>query len=186
MQPALRLRRALPRELLLAALLALAALTVQDLAGALRPPAAPSAPTAGAVLDFTVEDLDGQPVSLSSLRGQVVLVNFWATWCSPCKEEMPVLQAYYDAHRGEGFTLVGLNVSDDPAVAADFAHGRGYSFPLWFDPPGDTLIDLRLRGLPASILVDADGRRLERWIGPLTTDMLDAAVGPHLPAPAYR
>ncbi|TLN08520.1 TlpA family protein disulfide reductase [bacterium] len=131
-------------------------------------------------LDFTVKKLDGSPVALSSLRGQVVLVNFWATWCTPCKEEMPLLQAYYDAHKEDGFVLVGINVSDDVEDAQAFISQYGYTFPVWSDAAGNVLIDLNMNGLPASLVVDAQGRLVKRWIGPLAQEDLDQVITPLL------
>ena len=119
-------------------------------------------------------------VQLRSLRGQVVLVNFWATWCSPCKEEMPILEAFYQTHRQEGFTLVAVNVSDDAEDAAAYITENGYTFTVWSDPPGKTLINLGLYGLPASILVDAEGGLRHLWVGPLTQEMLEEIVLPLL------
>ena len=137
-------------------------------------------PTPAKVIDFTVKDLDGREVQLSSLRGQVVLVNFWATWCSPCKEEMPVLQAFYQAHQAENFLLLGVNVSDDAEDAARYMAENGFTFPVWSDPPGNTLMDLGLRGLPASILVDADGNLQWFWLGPVTEEILEEEILPLL------
>lgn len=133
-------------------------------------------------LDFTVKDLAGLPVSLSDLRGKTVLVNFWATWCTPCKEEMPLLQAYYDAHRDDNFILVGVNVSDDVEDAEAFVIKYGYTFPVWSDPPGNVLIDLNMNGLPTSLVVDADGNVVKRWIGPLAQEDLDSVITPLLKA----
>ncbi len=138
------------------------------------------APTAGLVLEFTVKDLEEQEVHLSDLRGNVVLVNFWASWCSPCRKEMPVLQEYYLEHKDEGFVLVGVNVSDRPERVRELAAENGYQFPIWIDPPGNVLIDLRMQGLPASLLIDAEGQLINRWIGPVAEGSLDAIVGPHL------
>ncbi|WP_236709974.1 TlpA family protein disulfide reductase [Longilinea arvoryzae] len=129
-------------------------------------------------IDFTVKDLSGASVTLSSLHGKVVLVNFWATWCSPCKEEMPLLQAYYDAHKAEDFTLVAVNVSDDVEDAQAFIAQNGYTFPVWSDPPGNVLIDLNMNGLPASLVIDAQGKLVKRWIGPLAQEDLDDVITP--------
>ena len=137
-------------------------------------------PTPAKVIDFTIKDLDGREVQFSSLRGQVVLVNFWATWCSPCKEEMPVLQAFYQAHQAENFLLLGVNVSDDAEDAARYMAENGFTFPVWSDPPGNTLMDLGLRGLPASILVDADGNLQWFWLGPVTEEILEEEILPLL------
>lgn len=157
----------------------------------LRPPALPfraglpaptPSPTAPPPFDFTVQDIDGNEARLSDYRGQVVLVNFWATWCAPCKEEMPLLDAYYQEHRDAGFVVLGVNVSDRPNDAAAFFEEAGYSFPLVFDPPGNVLVELGARGLPVSLLVDAEGGIHERWVGPLTREMLDEGVTPLLAA----
>lgn len=132
------------------------------------------------LLDFTVKEISGSPVSLSSLRGKTVLVNFWATWCTPCKEEMPLLQSYYDAHKEDGFILVGVNVSDDVEDAEAFIRQYGYTFPVWSDPAGNVLIDLNMNGLPTSLVVDAKGNVIKRWIGPLTQEDLDGVITPLL------
>ena len=131
-------------------------------------------------LDFTVKDLTGETVKLRSMRGKTVLVNFWATWCSPCKEEMPLLQSYYDAHHQDGFVLVGVNVSDDVEDARAFIEEYGYTFPVWSDPPGNVLIDLGMNGLPASLVISPDGTVVKRWIGPLTQKDLDEVITPLL------
>lgn len=130
------------------------------------------------VIDFTVKDLDGNEVSLSDLRGQVVLVNFWATWCSPCKEEMPVLEAYYQANKDEEFVIVAVNVSEDAATAQSFIEEHGYTFPVWSDPPGKQLMKLGIRGLPASLFLDRDGALRQFWSGPLDAATLDEIAGP--------
>jgi thiol-disulfide isomerase/thioredoxin len=141
--------------------------------------------TPAPLLDFTVQNLAGDPIHLSDYRGQVALVNFWATWCAPCKEEMPILDAYYQDHRESGFVLLGINVSDRPNEAAAFFDEAGYTFPILFDPPGNVLIEMGLRGLPSSIVVDAEGHRVKTWIGPLTREMLDEDVTPLLAADVF-
>lgn len=136
--------------------------------------------TLAPVLDLTFRDIEGNDVPLSAYRGSLTLVNFWATWCSPCKEELPILDAFYRQHKAEGFTLLAVNVSDRPEEALKFMQEKGYDFPLVYDPPGDTMIELKIRGLPASLLVSREGHLLEYWIGPLSQEMLDAEVLPYL------
>ena len=137
-------------------------------------------PTPGPILEFVVLDLEEQEVHLSDLRGNVVLVNFWASWCSPCRDEMPILEAYYLDHKDEAFVLVGVNVSDRPERVRELVAENDYQFPIWLDPPGNVLIDLRMQGLPASLLIDAEGRLIERWIGPVDAGSLDTIVGSHI------
>ncbi len=160
--------------LLVSAALAWEAATVSSQEAARA--AATPLPTPGPVIDVKLKTVDGQAVSITTLRGKVVLFNFWATWCSPCREEMPVLQAYYDAHRAQGFELVGVNVSDEPSAAQEYVRQGGYTFPLWLDPIGDTLIRQNLNGLPASLVVDRNGARRDKWIGPVTSEMLEERV----------
>jgi thiol-disulfide isomerase/thioredoxin len=132
----------------------------------------------GPPIDFSIQDISGRSVQLSDHRGRVVLVNFWATWCSPCRDEMPILQDYYLDHKDEGFVLVGVNVSGRPQEVATFVEEAGYVFPIWLDPPGNVLIDLGVNGLPASLLVDEEGRLREQWVGPLSPPLLEAEVTP--------
>ncbi len=141
---------------------------------------ATSQPTRVPMWDFEVKDLDGETMKLSDLRGQVVLVNFWASWCPPCRDEMPLLQDFYLEHREDGFVLLGINVSEDADDAAAFMEVNGYQFPVWRDPPGNLLIEQGLNGLPASVLVDAEGRIARRWIGPLAEEDLTNTVLPLL------
>lgn len=140
----------------------------------------PSTNTPKPPLDLTLEDLNGHSVRLSDLRGEVVLVNYWASWCSPCRDEMPVLDAFYKAHQSKGFALVAINVSESAKDAADYINEHGYSFTVWSDPPGDTMIELGVNGLPASLLLDERGRITKVWLGPLTKEMLEESVLPLL------
>lgn len=137
-------------------------------------------PTPRSPIDLTLKDLQGSTVHLRELRGRVVLVNFWASWCSPCREEMPILDAFYQAHKSRNFTLVAINVSESASDAAEYVGERGYTFQVWSDPTGDTMIELGVNGLPASILLNEEGRLQKVWFGPLTTEMLNKAVLPLL------
>ena len=96
--------------------------------------ASAAAPLANAVApDFTLRSADGRNVRLDELRGQVVLVNFWATWCGPCREEMPRLDTLYQKYHKSGFVLLGVNVDDDPHTALATAAKLGVSFPVLLD-----------------------------------------------------
>jgi peroxiredoxin len=106
--------------------------------------AAPLAPSAPAP-DFTLRTLDGQKLRLGEQRGQVVLVNFWATWCGPCRQEMPHLNKLYEKYKSSGFVLLGVNVDDDTTQAAGVASKLGVTFPV-------------LNAMPSTVLIDRDGR----------------------------
>src|SRR6266498_724733 len=82
---------------------------------------------------LTLEDLAGKPVSLDDYLGSVVLVNLWATWCPPCREEMPTLQAFYEKHRSEGFVLVAINQEEPRELVVPFVKEFGLTFPVWLD-----------------------------------------------------
>lgn len=131
-------------------------------------------------IDLTLKDLAGKTVHLRELRGEVLLINYWASWCSPCRDEMPILEAFYQSHQAEGFTLLSINVSESAEDAAEYIKANGFSFPVWSDPTGNTMIELGINGLPASILLDREGRILRVWFGPLTQEMLEDAVLPML------
>jgi peroxiredoxin len=118
-------------------------------------------------VDFQLGDLDGRQVRLSDLRGQVVLLNFWATWCPPCKAEMPDLQALYrDQGAAHRFVVVGVDVEEDRAVTQAFARQFGLSFPLLVDSAGQVSNDhYGIRALPTSLIIDRDGKVRYRWTG---------------------
>lgn len=134
-------------------------------------------------LDFAARDLAGDDVHFASLRGDLVLMNFWASWCPPCQEEMPVLQAYYEEHADEDFVLLGMNVSDQPEAIAEVIERFGLTFPIWRDPLGDIMMGMNVSGLPTSILFDDNGVPVFVWLGPFDQAALDEHVTPLLGEP---
>ena len=119
--------------------------------------------------EYAATTLDGDTVSLSSLRGQVVLLNLWATWCAPCRAETPYLQSIYEERRDEGFTIVGIsmdtgNASDDIAMFVD-EYEVGYT--ILHDPRMLGMELYQVLGLPATFLIDREG--ILRWMryGPI-------------------
>ena len=115
---------------------------------------APNAPAP----DFTLKSLDGPNLRLAEQRGRVVLVNFWATWCGPCKQEMPHLNRLYDKYRASGFVLLGVNVDEDARQAAGTAAKLGVRFPVLFDAEKSVSRLYDLQSMPATVLIDRDGR----------------------------
>ena len=129
--------------------------------------------------DFTLNTLDGNQVSLTDFRGPPVLINFWATWCSPCRLEMPGLVRAYETHQADGFVILAVNltaqdrVTDVNAFVAEFK----MTFPVLLDESGAVADEIyRLRGLPTSIFVDRDGRVARMQIGVMTDQQIDAFV----------
>lgn len=108
--------------------------------------------------EFTLHAADGRNVRLGELRGQVVLVNFWATWCSPCREEMPQLDKLYQKYHGSGFTLLGVSVDDDANNAQAVARRLGVTFPVLLDTDKQVSKLYDLATMPSTVLIDRDGR----------------------------
>ena len=132
------------------------------------------APVVGAPApDFTVQDLAGNTVTLSALKGQVVVINFWATWCGPCRLEMPALQAKYDDHKDDGLTVLAVNWGDTNEAAGVFVDELGLTFPVLMDP-GDTVNNLyRVRGYPTTYFINRDGMIDQQHVGILSDSQLD-------------
>jgi len=108
--------------------------------------------------DFTLRSVGGPNLRLAEQRGQVVLVNFWATWCGPCRQEMPHLNRLYDRYRSAGFVLLGVNIDDDPRAAADLAAKLGVQFPVLLDTDKRVSRAYDMSAMPATLLIDRDGR----------------------------
>jgi peroxiredoxin len=108
--------------------------------------------------DFTLRSVGGANLRLAEQRGQVVLVNFWATWCGPCRQEMPHLNRLYDKYRAAGFVLLGVNIDDDPRAAADLAAKLGVHFPVLLDTDKRVSRAYDMSAMPATLLIDRDGR----------------------------
>ena len=132
------------------------------------------APVVGAPApDFTLNDLAAKPVTLSSFKGQIVLINFWATWCGPCRIEMPAIERRYAALEDQGFVVLAVDVDEPITDVGAFVHDLNLTFPVLLDP-GATVNDLyRVRGLPTTFIVDRDGMISQLHIGLMTEDQLD-------------
>jgi peroxiredoxin len=111
----------------------------------------------GVAPGFELSDRDGGRVALADLDGEVVLVNFWATWCGPCREEMPHLEALYQRYSDLGFTLLGVNVEEDSSGADEFLAGTPVSFPILFDPENEVSKLYNVVAMPSTVLIDRAG-----------------------------
>ena len=119
--------------------------------------AARGAAGTGPAPDFSLPGRGGSSLSLSQFRGQVVMLNFWATWCGPCRQEMPLLEAMYRKYKGMGFTLIGVNVEPDPKAAEKFLADVAVSFPVAFDAQSTVSKLYKVKGMPSSVIVDRKG-----------------------------
>ena len=118
--------------------------------------------------DFVLRNADGQLVKLSDLRGKVVWVNFWATWCVPCKKELPDIQKIYDEKRGDGLEVLAVNWQEDIETAQAFFSSRNLRLPMLLDRSGSVYEQYRLQGLPDSFFIDRNGKIAAFQFGFLT------------------
>jgi peroxiredoxin len=107
--------------------------------------------------DFALAGLTGPNLRLSEYRGEVVMLNFWATWCGPCRQEMPLLEEIYSRYRDAGFTVIGVNLDGEPDSARRMASDLGISFPLLFDEDKAVSRLYDIRAMPVTLLIDRDG-----------------------------
>jgi peroxiredoxin len=108
--------------------------------------------------DFTLRSVDGPNLRLNEQRGRVVMVNFWATWCGPCRQEMPQLNKLHDKYRDAGFVLLGVNIDDNVRAATDLATKLGLRFPVLLDTDKSVSRLYDLGSMPATVLIDREGR----------------------------
>jgi peroxiredoxin len=107
--------------------------------------------------DFYFENREGEPASLGQLEGRLVLVNFWATWCSPCRSEMPFLQQLYEDWPGDELVLLAVNVGESASDVSQFMQGYGFSFTVLLDSKGNVARRYNVTGIPATFFIDKEG-----------------------------
>ena len=107
--------------------------------------------------DFTLKSANGDNLKLSEFRGQVVMINFWASWCAPCRQEMPLLDEMYRRYQGLGFALLGVNVEEDSDAAKALLREIPVSFPILFDTKNTVSRTYNLVAMPSSVFVDRNG-----------------------------
>jgi len=124
--------------------------------------------------EFTLANPAGKRVALKDFRGKLVLLNFWATWCAPCREEMPAMERLYQRYKDRGFAILGVNVKDDKKSALSFLKELKITFPIALDPQGEAGLLYGAWGLPTTYLIDPKGLVLARLWGPAQWDSAGA------------
>jgi peroxiredoxin len=120
--------------------------------------------------DFVLQDVSGDTWKLSSLKGKAVFINFWASWCKPCRDEMPSMEALNKAMAGQPFQMLAIVFNDDIDTANRFARGLGVTFPVLVNPEPELTEAYMITGVPETFLIDVDGILRHRFIGPYNWD----------------
>ena len=118
-----------------------------------------------AATDFTLKTLDGKDVSLASYKGSFVFLSFWATWCGPCKQELPSVQALYDKLKAKGFVILAVDVMETAKTVSDFVKANRMTFPVLLDADGSVGGEYDARSIPTNYLIDRHGKILARIVG---------------------
>ena len=126
--------------------------------------------------DFALESLTGETMRLSDMRGQVVMVNFWAVWCGYCRIELPAMQAVHELYQDRGFVVLAVNVQESKEKVQSFVQEAGLTFPVLLDQRAEVTLMYRIRGLPTSIFIDGDGVIAALHLGPVNEQIIEEYV----------
>ena len=124
--------------------------------------------------------VNGKTEALTDYRDKVVLVNNWATWCPPCKAEIPTLESYYEAHASNGFMIVGIEAGEPQSDVSKFVQEHNMTYPVWFDLKTSALDAFKNQNLPSSYVIDRKGTIRLAWVGEISQAMLEKYVTPLL------
>lgn len=130
-------------------------------------------------VDFTVYDREGNPVSLSDQVGKPVIVNFWATWCGPCKSELPAFQQAYETYGDQVvFMMVDMvqGRTETKAGAIEYVDGQGYSFPLYFDEDQTAVAAYEIGAVPATFVIDETGKLVTNHVGAMSYEQIETLI----------
>lgn len=144
--------------------------------------------SSGPAKEFSLELLGGGTLALSELRGKVVMVDFWSSWCVPCRQEAPVLAEVYREYREQPVEFVGVDIWDRPSDALEFVNRFGTSYPTGVDANGAIAIDYGVTGIPEKFFISPEGVLVKKFVGPMKAgklrEILDEMLGAAAPSPA--
>ena len=130
--------------------------------------------------ELALQNVNGAAESLIDYRDKVVLVNNWATWCPPCKAEIPTLEAYFKAHTTDGFVIIGVEAGEPQNDVLKFVQDNGMTYPVWIDLNGAALDAFNNENLPSSYVIDRTGTVRLAWVGEISSEMLEKYITPLL------
>ncbi len=128
--------------------------------------------------ELSLQNVDGKSEALIDYRDQVVLVNNWATWCPPCKAEIPTLQAYYETHTMDGFVIIGIDAGEPQSEVLKFVQEHNMTYPVWFDLENTAMNAFKNQSLPSSFVIDRKGIVRLAWVGEISGEVLEKYVTP--------
>lgn len=131
-------------------------------------------PAPHALDDFAVQALGGASTRMSAQKGKIVLLNFWATWCPPCRAEMPAIEKLWDKNKGKAFTVMGVSVGEDLGTVKDFIAREKYSYPIFVDPSGALGSAFGARSIPTTYVIDKTGSAIAGKVGGASYDSAEA------------
>lgn len=130
----------------------------------------------GRAPEFILENLNGGETSLESLKGKAVILNFWATWCVPCKIEMPLLEKTHQKYKGKGLVVIGVNYRESAPIIKSFMTKNSLSIPVLLDPEGELADEFNIMGLPATFFINRNGDVIGSHTGLISPSTLDSWI----------
>lgn len=130
---------------------------------------------------FILTTFKGDKISLADLRGKPVVINFWASWCPPCRIEAPLLERTWRAYKDRGLIFLGINIQDRQEDALNYMREFDITFPNGPDPTGEIAIDYGVSGLPVTFFIDRKGQVVRRWVGAVENSVLTSAIEEIMP-----
>jgi cytochrome c biogenesis protein CcmG/thiol:disulfide interchange protein DsbE len=131
--------------------------------------------------DFTVAGPDGQSISLAQFQGKPVWINFWATWCAPCRAEFPEMDTVYRQYQDQGLVLLAVSFAEQPQAVRSYLERARPSFTIAVDPPGTVAGQYRVMGLPTHVFIDAEGIVRDVRVGPMNQELMRQKLATILP-----